>query len=228
LQSLGSPSVPLREVDVVLIPRLRTHIGELDALLGDGFVPGSSVLVIGAPGAGKSTLILQILKRANLKSLYVTGEESVQQVKLRADRLRLQSPKLLLLFETQLSKVLGHINGLQLNLLVIDSIQTLYSGTSSSLPGSATQIRTCTYALRRIAQEKKLVLLLIGQVTKEKKLAGPKLIEHAVDVVLHLEVDPNAPHRRLLFASKNRFGSVQPRCLLYMRKTGLAFRHASP
>jgi DNA repair protein RadA/Sms len=199
---------------------MKTGIGPLDALLGDGFVPGSSVLLTGPPGAGKSTLVMQILKRMSVPALHVTGEESIRQLKLRADRLKGAAKNVFLLFETNCQSIMPHVDGMKV--LVIDSIQTLYTQSSDTLPGSSTQIRKCAYVLRRLAQEKNIVLILIGQVTKEKKAAGPRLLEHAVDVVLHLDIG-DRPHRRILFASKNRFGATPGRCDLSMRASGLAF-----
>jgi DNA repair protein RadA/Sms len=166
---------------------------------------------------------MQLLKTMNTPSLYVTGEESIQQLKLRADRLRIHTDKILLLFETNVNTVLSHVNQAKIQMLVVDSIQTMYSDASHALPGSPTQIRKSTYILRRLAQQKNLVLLIVGQVTKAKSAAGPKLIEHAADVVLHLDILEDQSHHRILTASKNRFGSTAARCLLYMRKTGLVF-----
>ncbi len=218
--------VALPKIGSFVIPRIRTRVVQLDELLGNGFVPGSSVLLIGQPGAGKSTLVMQLLKRMNIPSLYVTGEESVQQLKLRADRLNINSKHIFLLFEMNVNKIAAHIHEAASRVVVIDSIQTMYTDLSDALPGSPTQIRKCTYVLRRLAQQKSFVLIVVGQVTKDKKAAGPKLLEHAVDVVLYLEVDEGHQHHRILFASKNRFGSTAPRCMLYMRKTGLVFHEA--
>lgn len=190
-------------------------------LLGGGFVPGSSLLLIGAPGTGKSTLILQVLGQMNLRSLYVCGEESASQLKFRADRLNINSPILFLLSETNVTKLPGHIRQVRARILVIDSIQTVYSDLSDSLPGSVTQMRKCSYLLRRMAQENDLILIMIGQVTKQMRAAGPKLLEHAVDVVLFLE--ENKPGARTLSASKNRFGSTTPVCFLRMDDSGLVF-----
>ncbi|MBI5021791.1 MAG: AAA family ATPase [Ignavibacteriales bacterium] len=215
--------IALPNIDSFVVPRNKTRIEQLDMLLGDGFVPGSCVLLIGPPGAGKSTLVMQILKKMNVPSLYVTGEESVQQLKLRADRLRINSKCVFLLFETNVNNIVLHVNETSAKVLVIDSIQTMYTDVSDALPGSSTQIRKCAYILRRLAQQQNIVLMIVGQVTKDKKVAGPKLLEHAVDVVLYIEVEEDKHHHRILFTTKNRFGSTVPRCLLYMRKTGLVF-----
>ena len=205
------------------MPRTKTRIEQLDTLLGDGFVPGSSVLLIGPPGAGKSTLVMQVLKKMKISSLYVTGEESLQQLKLRADRLKINSKNIFLLFETNVNKIISHVNEAPVKVLIIDSIQTMYTDASDTLPGSPTQIRKCAYILRRLAQRQSLILIIVGQVTKEKKAAGPRLLEHAVDVVLYIEAEEDNQHHRILFTSKNRFGSTVPRCKLYMKKTGLVF-----
>lgn len=220
--------IALPNIESFVVPRIKTRNEQLDWLLGDGFVPGSSILIIGPPGAGKSTLVMQVLKKMDIPSLYVTGEESVQQLKLRADRLNMVSKKIFLLFETNVNAIVSHVDQAGLQMLVIDSIQTIYSDASSALPGSSTQIRKCSYIMRRLAQQKNLVLIIVGQVTKNKTAGGPKLLEHAVDVVLHLEVEENVNHHRVLLASKNRFGSTAPRCMLYMRKTGLVFRRMKP
>jgi len=220
----ASMPVPLPRIESFIIPRIRTRIDQLDTLLGGGFAPGSSVLIIGPPGAGKSTLVMQVLKKMNTPSLYVTGEESIQQLKIRADRLRIRSDKMLVLFETNVNTILSHVNQTKLQLLVIDSIQTMYSNASNALPGSTTQIRKCSYILRRLAQQRNLILIIVGQVTKTKAAAGPKLLEHAVDVVLQLDALDDHAHHRILNASKNRFGSTAPRCMLFMRKTGLVFQ----
>jgi len=215
--------LPLAAIDSFSLRRVKCGIPQFDELLGGGFVPGSSILLIGPPGAGKSTLVMQVLRRMRVPSLYVTGEESLRQLKLRGERLRIDSNNIFLLFETNVSKIVSYVSGHQVCVLVIDSIQTMYTDTSGTLPGSATQIRKCAYTLRRLAQQKGFVLIIVGQVNKENKAAGPKLIEHAVDAVLYLEFAEQGQNSRILFASKNRYGSTLPRSLLYMRKTGLTF-----
>jgi len=215
--------ISLQKINSFVLPRTRTRIEQFDALLGNGFVPGSSALLTGPPGAGKSTLVMQVLKKMNIPSLYVTGEESVQQLKIRADRLKIKSKYVYLLFETNVNAIVSHVTDINTKILIIDSIQAIYTDTSDALPGSSTQIRKCAYILRRLAQQRDLILIIVGQVTKDKKSAGPKLLEHAVDVVLCIEVDSAKHNQRILFASKNRFGSTLPRCTFYMRKSGLVF-----
>lgn len=220
-----STPVSLTRVESSTIPRMSTNIPHLDSLLGGGLVSGSSILLIGAPGAGKSTLVLQLLKKLNQLSLYVTGEESIQQLKERADRLSINSNKIFLLPETNLKKILGSALQNQSKALVVDSIQTMFDPTSDSLPGSPTQIRKCTYALRHMALESGMVLIIVGQVTKDNSVAGPKTIEHAVDVVLNLDMPQDKPTCRILNSTKNRYGSTIPRCVLRMRKNGIIFHH---
>ncbi len=218
-----SHPVALDQIGPVDLRRIPCNIAQIDEFLGGGFIPGSSLLLTGAPGAGKSTLVLQILNSMKSSALYVSGEESILQVKLRANRLHIRSGRILLLFETNVNKILTHAAGSRPGVLVIDSIQTMYSDTSDSVPGGISQIRKCSYQLRRAAQRQGFVLLLIGQVTKGGKAAGPKLLEHAVDVVLTL--DTGDGEARSLSASKNRFGSTGGHCGLTMQKAGLAFRH---
>ncbi|MBX2991496.1 MAG: AAA family ATPase [Bacteroidetes bacterium] len=216
-----SKPLPLPAIHAYELKRMPCGNAQVDLLLGGGSVPGSSILLVGPPGAGKSTLLLQVLNAMNRKALYVSGEESVELLKIRAERLQINSENILLLFEPEAEKVIGQAVELKTEAVVIDSIQTIYTSLSDALPGSTTQIRKCTYLLRRAAQEYSFVLVIIGQVTKDSKAAGPKLLEHAVDVVLHLTIDMN--DARTLFASKNRYGSIEPKCTLMMKATGLEF-----
>lgn len=223
LSSTDARPVALPKIRSSSVKRTKTKVRELDAVLGGGFVPGSSILLVGQPGIGKSTFVIQMLSKLDVPSLYVTGEESIDQMKLRANRLQIHSKNIYLLFETNVNKITTHAEEIDIQVLVIDSIQTVYTDVSDTLPGSSTQIRKCTYILRRLAQKKNFILVIIGQVTKDRSAAGPKLLEHAVDVVLHLEVLNEQSASRVLFASKNRYGSTLPKCILSMGKTGLEF-----
>jgi len=212
--------LPLPDVAPPPVARRRTRVDRLDALLGGGFVSGSSVLLTGAPGAGKSTLILQLLHASGETALYVSGEEAAAQIKLRADRLGINSPEIAVAFETNIRPVASFARKRSPAFLVIDSIQTVYTDLSDSLPGSVTQVRKCTYILRRLAQEKKIVLLVVGQVTKGLQAAGPKMLEHAVDAVLFLGVQSDDPATRVLSVTKNRFGPAGCSIALRMAEGG--------
>jgi len=216
----GSP-LPLPDVAAPSLSRMKSNVRAFDALLGGGLIRGSSLLLAGAPGAGKSTLLIQLLDLFAEKSLYVSGEETVQQLKMRADRLRINSRAISVFFETNVNIVLSHVRKAPPRLLVIDSIQTVYSDLSGSLPGTPAQVRTCTHQLRRLAQEKEVVLFIVGQVTKAMQAAGPKLLEHAVDCVLSLLVDGKDPGVRNLAVEKNRFGPAG--CTLSLPLTGSGF-----
>lgn len=220
--SMTTP-VALPDIESLLVSRRKTAIAGFDDLLGDGFVSGSTLLLVGPPGAGKSTLVMQVLRAMDLPSLYVTGEESVRQLKLRADRLGIHTRRMYLLFETNVNRIAACVSETSAEALVVDSIQTVYTDRSDALPGSPAQIRKCTYILRRLAQERDLILMIVGQMTKDKKAAGPRLLEHAADVVLSIEVRQDDSRRRVLSALKNRFGSTLPRCTMEMRSEGLVF-----
>lgn len=212
--------VPLPDVMPPAVPRRNTRLPRIDALLGGGFVAGSSVLITGAPGAGKSTLLLQLLHASGEAALYVSGEEAAEQIKLRADRLGINSAAIALAFETNIRPVASYVRKQPPAYLVIDSIQTVYTDLSSSLPGSVTQIRRCAYILRRLAQETGVVLLLVGQVTKGLQAAGPKLLEHAVDTVLSLGARKEDADVRDLLVAKNRFGPAGRSLSLRMAEGG--------
>ena len=181
--SLSSESQRLNETDArpisltkirsSSVKRIKTRVKEVDKVLGGGFVPGSSVLLAGPPGVGKSTFVIQILEKMDVPSLYVTGEESVDQVKLRANRLKIHSKDIYLLFETNVNKIVSHIEDIETHILVVDSIQTTYTDASDTLPGSSTQIRKCTYILRRAAQKKDFILVLIGQSDERQNSCRP-------------------------------------------------------
>ncbi|TLX70954.1 DNA repair protein RadA [Labilibacter sediminis] len=211
----------IKDVPLSELSRIYTSNTELDRVLGGGMVPGSLILVGGEPGIGKSTLVLQMaLKIQSKKVLYVSGEESPQQIKLRADRIHKDAQNCLVVSETSMEKVLGHVKNVNPDLLVIDSIQTLSSDTIESLPGSVSQIRECTGLILRVAKETNTPVILIGHINKEGNIAGPKVLEHMVDVVLQFEGDRNHMYR-ILRSIKNRFGSTAEIGIFEMLGDGL-------
>ncbi|MBQ6997087.1 MAG: DNA repair protein RadA [Oscillospiraceae bacterium] len=214
---------PIRELDSGDEIRFSTGMGELDRVLGGGAVAGSLVLVGGAPGIGKSTLLLQICNDLckDRKVLYISGEESERQLKLRAQRLGVQPESLLILSETQLSDIVGVVDDVQPDVLIVDSIQTLYSDTSESAPGSVSQVKDCTMALMQLSKQQGITVFVVGHINKDGNIAGPKVLEHMVDCVLYFEGDPNSSYR-LLRAAKNRFGSTNEIGVFEMGDTGLA------
>jgi len=213
---------PLGQVEAGKQPRLRTPDGELNRVLGGGIVPGSVVLVGGEPGIGKSTLMLQVaLSLPDKKVLYVSGEESAEQIKMRADRIMPGSPaEVYLLTETQVDTVVAQAQQLKPDLVVIDSIQTLELAALESAPGSVSQVRESAAALVRFAKENGVPVFLIGHITKEGSLAGPKVLEHMVDTVLQFEGDRHLSYR-LLRAVKNRFGAASELGMYEMAGEGL-------
>ena len=223
-QSLAQSSqvTPLKEVDAVEEPRLSTEIGELDRVLGGGLVRGAVVLIGGDPGIGKSTLLLQALTRMSerCKTVYVSGEESAQQIALRSRRLQVQSDRLGLLAEIQLEQIFNVLNSEKPDVAVIDSIQTVYSEALQSAPGSVAQVRECAAQLTRFAKTTHSSLLLVGHVTKEGAIAGPRVLEHMVDAVLYFEGDTHSSFR-LIRAIKNRFGAVNELGVFAMTDRGL-------
>ena len=218
----AAPTVPLAEVQVRELARLPTGMEELDRPLGGGLVPGQVVLLGGDPGIGKSTLMLQALSHGNLadRAMYVTGEESADQVALRARRLSLDTARVQLLAETQLERVLATLESSRPRVAVIDSIQTLWSEALQSAPGSVAQVREAAAQLTRHAKGLGTALFLIGHVTKEGAIAGPRVLEHIVDTVLYFEGDPNSSFR-LIRAVKNRYGAVNELGVFAMTETGL-------
>ncbi|MEK3789498.1 DNA repair protein RadA [Paenibacillus sp. FSL K6-1230] len=213
----------ITEVESGKEPRVLTGIGELNRVLGGGLVPGSLVLVGGDPGIGKSTLLLQAsneLARSGLRVLYVSGEESVRQTKLRADRLGVLSPELYVLCETNLETIETAVDQMKPQFLVIDSIQTVYLPDVTSAPGSVSQVRECTARFMRIAKGLGIATVLVGHVTKEGAIAGPRLLEHMVDCVLYFEGERHHTYR-LLRAVKNRFGSTNEMGIFEMGEGGL-------
>ena len=217
-----SKPVPISEVNTDSEIRFSTGFTELDRVLGGGVVDGSLVLVGGAPGIGKSTLLLQLcgVCAAEKTVLYVTGEESGRQIKLRADRLGVNAPNLLILVETDLSEILAAISSVSPDIVIIDSIQTLYNRELDSMPGSVGQIKDCTSALMQVAKGDGITVFIVGHINKEGNIAGPKVLEHMVDCVLYFEGD-RAANYRILRAVKNRFGSTNEIGLFEMIESGL-------
>jgi DNA repair protein RadA/Sms len=201
--------------------RISLHDTELDRVLGGGLVPGSLILFGGEPGIGKSTLLLQMaVGNIDRKVLYVSGEESEQQIKMRAERIGVQNDSCLILTETNIQNIFKQAEETEPNLLIIDSIQTLYSSQIESSPGSISQVRECTAQLLRYAKQTNVPVFLIGHITKEGSLAGPKVLEHMVDAVLQFEGDRNHVYR-LLRTIKNRFGSTNELGIYEMVGSGL-------
>ena len=202
--------------------RFLTGMGELDRVLGGGAVEGSLVLVGGAPGIGKSTLLLQICANIckNRRVLYVSGEESERQLKLRAERLGVSSEELFILSETRMSEVLAAVEAVKPDILIADSIQTLYNETNESSPGSVSQVKDCTMSLMTISKQEGLTVFVVGHINKDGAIAGPKVLEHMVDCVLLFEGDQHSSYR-LLRAAKNRFGSTNEIGVFEMIDSGL-------
>ena len=202
--------------------RFTTGMGELDRVLGGGAVAGSLVLVGGAPGIGKSTLLLQICKSLcdGRSVLYVSGEESEKQLKLRAERIGTNSDELYILSETSLSDILDAVNSTQPDILIVDSVQTLYREENDSAPGSVSQVKDCTMALMQLSKSEGITVFVVGHINKDGAIAGPKVLEHMVDCVLYFEGDPHSSYR-LLRAAKNRFGSTNEIGVFEMADTGL-------
>ena len=213
-------AVPLGEVPVGDVARIPTGVAELDRVLGGGVVPGSAILLGGDPGVGKSTLLLQLHAGWSGPTLYVTAEESAQQVKRRAERLGATRDDLWLHAETSLPHILEAIERIRPELVVIDSIQTVSDPSLGSLPGSVGQVRGCAQRLVNEAKERDVSIVLVGHVTKEGGLAGPRVLEHVVDTVLQFEGDRHHA-LRLLRASKHRFGPTNELGLFEMATAGL-------
>jgi DNA repair protein RadA/Sms len=212
----------LEDVSLEKQPRTALGMAELDRVLGGGLVQGSVVLIGGDPGVGKSTLLLQAMVALGeqLRTLYITGEESLQQVRLRARRLALQAPNLQLLSETNVERIMEHARRQQPQVMVIDSIQTVYTDQLQSVPGSVAQVRESAAQLVRYAKQSGTAVFLVGHVTKEGTLAGPRVLEHMVDTVLYFEGDSSGPYR-VIRAVKNRFGAVNEIGVFAMTDRGL-------
>jgi len=210
----------LNEISAQEDDRILTKISELDRVLGGGLMPGSVILLAGDPGIGKSTLALQSTSLISESILYVSGEESEKQIKLRASRLNIKTDSLFILSETELNQVLTIADKIKPKVIFIDSIQTIYKNDLENSPGTVTQIRECTVSLIDFAKSKNVAVILIGHVTKEGNIAGPKILEHMVDTVIQFEGELNHSFR-ILRANKNRFGSTNEIGVFEMRESGL-------
>src|SRR4051794_22208373 len=205
---VSSAAVPIAQVSVEGSTFRSSGVPELDRVLGGGLVPGAAILLAGEPGVGKSTLLLEVAAqtaRYRHRTLYITGEESAAQVRLRADRTGGIQDELYLAAETDLAAVLGHVEEVKPTLLVIDSIQTISAADVDGVPGGVTQVKEVAAALIRMAKLRNITLVLVGHVTKDGSIAGPRVLEHLVDVVLHFEGDRSS-RLRMVRAVKNRFG----------------------
>ena len=221
--SSAAKAISINEVVEEEVFRFSSLDTELDNVLGGGIVPGSLTLIGGSPGVGKSTLLLKV--GSNIAStgkdvLYVTGEESTSQIKLRANRLKSNHDSLYLLSEIRLEQILVELEHRKYDFLIIDSIQTIYSENISSAPGSVTQVRQITFELMRIAKDKELAIFIIGHITKEGSIAGPRVLEHMVDTVLYFEGD-SSQELRILRGFKNRFGATSEIGVFEMKQEGL-------
>ncbi len=203
--AVSSPALPIAEVELASASARKSGVDELDRVLGGGLVPGAALLLAGEPGVGKSTLLLTVASLFGEQALYISGEESPSQVRLRAERLGALSKNLYLAAENDLGAIISHLESVNPKLLIIDSIQTIGTSAIDSAPGSVSQIREVSAALIRICKERSISLVLVGHVTKDGSIAGPRLLEHLVDVVLQFEGERHS-RLRLIRATKNRFG----------------------
>ncbi|MGV8118529.1 MAG: DNA repair protein RadA [Candidatus Xenobiia bacterium LiM19] len=224
-QERGSPQEPepLRQITTIADARLLTGIDEFDCVLGGGLVTGSLILIGGPPGIGKSTLLLQIARGLSIQDkvvLYVTGEESSSQVKLRSERLQISSDTIFILPEINLESIIASIEKMRPVLVLIDSIQTLYNPALAGAPGSVTQVRECTAALMRAGKTLGITIIIVGHVTKDGSIAGPRVLEHLVDTVLYFEGE-GFQNYRILKSVKNRFGSTNETGIFEMSTKGL-------
>ena len=222
--AVGNSKTARKLSDVTVDNELRfsTGMGELDRVLGGGAVAGSLVLVGGAPGIGKSTLLLQICRSLCMDKnvLYVSGEESERQLKMRAERIGVAPDTLYVLSETRLSDILASAESLNPDIMIIDSIQTMYNELSESSPGSISQVKDCTMAMMQLSKSQGITVFVVGHINKDGNIAGPKVLEHMVDCVLYFEGDSNSSYR-LLRAAKNRFGSTNEIGVFEMADSGL-------
>lgn len=220
-EGVKSQPLPLKEIHADEEPRIDMHDEELNRVLGGGLVSASLVLIGGEPGIGKSTLVLQtILKLQDIKTLYVSGEESARQLKLRAERIGQQNDNALIVCETNLDEIFKHIKNTSPQLVIIDSIQTIYNDSMESSPGSISQVRECAASILKFAKQSGTPVILIGHITKEGNIAGPKVLEHIVDTVLQFEGDQHYMYR-ILRSIKNRFGSTSELGIYEMNQSGL-------
>lgn len=221
LETPKAKPLQLKDIETSEETRLNMQDIELNRVLGGGLVPGSLVLLGGEPGIGKSTLILQtVLGLDNITTLYISGEESAKQLKLRADRINSNNQSCFIVCETNLEQVFVHIRNTNPDFVVIDSIQTIYTETIESSPGSVSQVRECSASILKFAKESGIPVLLIGHINKEGSIAGPKVLEHIVDTVLQFEGDQHYMYR-ILRSIKNRFGSTAELGIYEMRQNGL-------
>lgn len=219
-RTIVSKPLKVREIDSQEEIRMNTCDGELNRVLGGGIVPGSLILLGGEPGIGKSTLLLQISLKLPFRTLYVSGEESQKQIKMRAERITSNTDNCYILTETKTQNIFKQIQEIEPEIVIIDSIQTLHTEYIESSPGSISQIRECTAELIKFAKESNVPVILIGHITKDGSIAGPKILEHMVDTVLQFEGDRNHVYR-ILRALKNRFGSTAELGIYEMQGTGL-------
>ena len=215
-----SKPIKVQEIEISSESRIDTHDAELNRVLGGGIIPGALMLLGGEPGIGKSTLLLQIAMTIGHKVLYVSGEESQQQIKIRADRMNTSSENCYILSETKTQHIFSQIEALEPQLVIIDSVQTLHTDYIDSGPGSISQIKECTAEFIRFAKETHVPVFLVGHITKDGQIAGPKILEHMVDVVLHFEGDRNHIYR-ILRTQKNRFGATSEIGIYEMQSQGL-------
>lgn len=218
-KEITSP-IRMDAIDVAEVPRIKTQDEELNRVLGGGLVPGSVILLGGEPGIGKSTLLLQVSLSLNSTVLYVSGEESQQQIKLRADRMELDGKKCFVLSQTETQKIFQQIQKVKPDLVIVDSIQTLHSNYIESGAGSVSQIRATAGELIQFAKSTNTPVILVGHITKDGNIAGPKILEHMVDTVLQFEGDRNHLYR-ILRAQKNRFGATSEIGIYEMISQGL-------